>query len=47
MNLNQNKNISVNYSGVNIYIIPTDEELMMARIVNEINRILNYLKQLK
>lgn len=35
-NTNQNKNISANDSRVNVYIIPTDEELMMAQIVNEI-----------
>ena len=39
MNSDQNKNISANDSGVNVYIIPTDEELMMVWIVNEINRI--------
>ncbi|MET3499891.1 acetate kinase [Mucilaginibacter rubeus] len=39
MKSDQNKNISANDSGVNVYIIPTDEELMMVWIVNEINRI--------
>jgi len=36
MKSDQNKNISANDSGVNVYIIPTDEELMVAQIVNEI-----------